>query len=332
MRIRNYIFAGLFALTLSAGATIIGLRFLHNAAPSAPILLETERSPAIAKDPIEGSKDPASHAETDLSNYNTKEVISSEARLEALLRRQIAEFQPSRTIRIDPHKLPNMKLQKIFENAVSGKDSGFMVVRWSYVFTKHIGYATLRSDMDYHTTKEQDRSVDLFAAEWAKNNLRMSMSQEEKVKAIHDHIINSSDYHLGDENDRFNGLSVHSPYTLSKEKVGVCQAYAILFYKIATAADIPCKLVPGDFESSFIYQDDDTQHLWNMVQIDGKWYHIDVTGDDPIIKNAPNARMLSYEYYLKSDATMARSHSWNLDTYPEALEDYEVFYSDVISD
>ena len=62
-------------------------------------------------------------------------------------------------------------------------------------------------------------------------------------------------------------------------------------------AGVPCEVVTND------------THAWNVVQIDGEWYHVDTTWDDP----TPNREgYVRYNYFLKSDAYMSRDHqSWS---------------------
>ncbi len=51
----------------------------------------------------------------------------------------------------------------------------------------------------------------------------------------------------------------------------VCQGYALAFKVLMDRAGIPCCYVKSDAMN----------HAWNMVQLDGNWYHVDVTWDDP---------------------------------------------------
>lgn len=333
MNFRTYFLVAVLTLMLSVGGTILGLKFLQNKAfPSA----QTSSSQEVPIDQKASSdvpsekKDPANNSETDLSDYHPNEVVASEERLKALLRKQIADFRPSQTYHIDSTILPSIKMEKIFEQAVVGLGANYTVTSWNYTFKKYSDHTILDANMQYHTTKSQDRSVNQFAKQWVEGNLRMSMSDESKVKTIHDYIIHNSRYDKGDADHNFNGCSVHSAYTLSKEKVGVCQAYAILFQKLATEAGIPNQFVYGDFESPFIESDDNVYHLWNMVRIDDQWYHIDLTADDPVVENSPNTSILSYDHYLKSDAYMAQTHTWDMMLYPSAPEDYPVYYEEVI--
>ena len=49
-----------------------------------------------------------------------------------------------------------------------------------------------------------------------------------------------------------------------------------------------------------------SNHAWDIVQIDGEWYHVDTTWDDPTPDRKGYVR---YDYFLRSDSFMSRDHS-----------------------
>ncbi len=61
-------------------------------------------------------------------------------------------------------------------------------------------------------------------------------------------------------------------HSFFRDGVGICQAYALAFIALARGAGLE-----ADFVSS-----DAMDHAWNHVRVDGVWYHVDVTRDDPI--------------------------------------------------
>ena len=51
-------------------------------------------------------------------------------------------------------------------------------------------------------------------------------------------------------------------------------------------------------------------HAWNYVKIDEKWYAVDVTWNDPIIKGgAKPTNELKYEYLLKGSEKFFKNHT-----------------------
>ena len=58
-----------------------------------------------------------------------------------------------------------------------------------------------------------------------------------------------------------------------------------------------------------------------MVKLDGVWYHVDVTSDDPVPDQGDK---IIDTYFLRSDEFMNESHTWKDGIWPEAPQDYSV--------
>ena len=82
-------------------------------------------------------------------------------------------------------------------------------------------------------------------------------------------------------------------YTIFRDGVGICQAYALAFLALARGAGLE-----ADFVSS-----DAMDHAWNHVRVDGVWYHVDVTRDDPI-PAAEGSEEVNHLRIFRSDAGM----------------------------
>ena len=103
-----------------------------------------------------------------------------------------------------------------------------------------------------------------------------NMTDEQKVKAIHDYLIYNADYYSGNLNTRPGWASAVKGVIMNHE--GVCNSYALAFYTMAVAEGIPCKFVSGTATNSV---GSTGGHAWNQVQLNGTWYYIDCTWDDP---------------------------------------------------
>ena len=51
-------------------------------------------------------------------------------------------------------------------------------------------------------------------------------------------------------------------------------------------------------------------HAWNLVKVNGKWLHVDVTFDDPIVNGSNTNKTPRYTYFLKTSAQMRKDHVW----------------------
>lgn len=135
------------------------------------------------------------------------------------------------------------------------------------------------------------------------NIVRKNMTTLEKIVAVHDYIARTFTYDLNTTG------SPYAVYTFMKEKHGVCMAYALLFEKMMEMLNIPCYYVIGQAEG-----ESDAGHAWNMVELDGQWYHVDVTWDD--LSSKSKIHQIRYRYFLVSDDKMKKDHIWNLRDYP----------------
>ena len=109
-----------------------------------------------------------------------------------------------------------------------------------------------------------------------KNQIISSLtgSQYNQIKQVHDWFVDNLEYGTD------NGRSAYNIYGALTMKQVVCEGYAEGFKCIMDQIGIPCILVCGQATNS---EGNTENHEWNYVQLDGKWYGIDVTWDDPII-------------------------------------------------
>lgn len=93
-------------------------------------------------------------------------------------------------------------------------------------------------------------------------------------------------------------LSIYGPDQLFTGGTGVCQAYMLAY-----AAVLDDLGIENTHATSYAMV-----HTWNMVELDGSWYHVDVTWNDP--DNGP--LRTQYKYFLLSDAGMQnnRHYDW----------------------
>ncbi len=120
--------------------------------------------------------------------------------------------------------------------------------------------------------------------------IKPGMTEEQKVKAIHDFVVKHITYDI-------NYLDLHTVesviLTIDKGR-GVCGDYSLLFMHLCRRASIPCTIEIGD--PSYI------DHAWNAVFVNGQWLFVDTTWDD-----GPNGKVL-YTHFLKDRFTFMKGH------------------------
>ncbi len=85
----------------------------------------------------------------------------------------------------------------------------------------------------------------------------------------------------------------------------VCESYARAMKVLCDRAGIPCVLVDGFAKNGF--NGDGEAHMWNYVQLEGRWYAVDVTWNDPLGgTSGAVSGMESEEYLLIGADTMTQ--------------------------
>jgi|GEM_PF-1670416 len=126
-----------------------------------------------------------------------------------------------------------------------------------------------------------------------KENTKSSMSQKEKVKALHDYLVLNTMYDRASEGKLT--MSSHFANQVIFDGYGVCDGYAGAFKILMNAAGIECKVIYGSTPYGL--------HAWNQVKIDGVWYNVDVTWDDP-----DDGEKILYDYFCISDEKFSKDH------------------------
>lgn len=135
-----------------------------------------------------------------------------------------------------------------------------------------------------------------------KNDI-ISKTGEDKVenlKIVHDYLVDTIEY------DVDAGKNVYNIYGALVDKQAVCEGYARTYKMILDELGIPCIIACGTGRNS---SGETESHAWNYVQIDDKWYAVDVTWDDPvIIGNGSLTDTLKYRYFLVGSDEFFKDH------------------------
>lgn len=126
-------------------------------------------------------------------------------------------------------------------------------------------------------------------------------SKYEQIKEVHNWLIDNIEY-----DTEMTAQNQYSIVGALLEGQAVCEGYARSFKYILDGLGIPCVLVSGTGTNS---NGETESHAWNYVQLDGKWYGVDVTWDDPVIIGSGSLDDENrYKYFLKGKSTFQSSH------------------------
>ena len=129
------------------------------------------------------------------------------------------------------------------------------------------------------------------------------MNELEKVKAIHDYMLMNIDYDYDNYKANTIPASSYSIVGALKTKYAVCQGYALTFKGFCELLGIECIYVRGRANNE--------AHGWNQVKVNGNWYNIDVTWDDPTYKNKlfDDHNKNDYSFFLVNDDVFYQTHT-----------------------
>lgn len=136
----------------------------------------------------------------------------------------------------------------------------------------------------------------------------INKSPRENILAIHDYLINHTTYDTKKiDNINDNTYQSNTAYGVLFQGYAVCSGYADAMAIFLDKMNIPNIKVATD------------SHVWNLVYIDNKWEHLDLTWDDPVTEKAP---ILSHKFFLITGAQIegfnTGEHSFDVKVYSEA--------------
>jgi len=154
--------------------------------------------------------------------------------------------------------------------------------------------------IEHKYTKEKIKKIEEKIATLINEKINEKMKNKEKIKTIHDYIINTTTYDQDKSDSNINRYSSDNAYGPLFEGYGVCNGYSDLMQIFLYKFNIQNIKVSSE------------NHIWNLVNLDDKWFHLDLTWDDPIIENGKE--IIDYSYFLITNEEL------------EILEDDQHYY------
>jgi hypothetical protein len=140
----------------------------------------------------------------------------------------------------------------------------------------------------------------------------------DKALAVHDWLVGNIEY----DDTIYEGSPDNGVFGALIGRKTMCQGYAEAFellLRLISDADVHLEVGEGKSSESSGWID----HAWNVVELDGAWYQIDATFDDPVNSERKGA---SHQYFGRSDAGIKPDHRWNAEFWPAAANDDFLYY------
>ena len=151
----------------------------------------------------------------------------------------------------------------------------------------------------------------------------------DKVVFVHDYIVDNTNYDF-EVSDAITGMEISetvfdasSAYGCLVNRSAVCSGYSAAFQLIMQRLGIPCGRVTGA-------KTEGESHEWNYVVLDGDYYYVDVTWDDPQSTEV-FTKLRSYEFFCITSAELQKTHTIDEDQFvPECTAvkyDYYIYHN-----
>lgn len=170
-----------------------------------------------------------------------------------------------------------------------------------------LGKITIHINHNY--TEEQITVLKEKVKIIVKELITNGMKDEQKIKLIHDYIINNTKYDIDRSDNKIIKYESDNAYGALIQNYAICGGYADSMKLFLDYLSIPNYKISSE------------NHVWNLVYVNNDWYHLDLTWDDPVTSTGRD--VLEYDYFLiTSDELKAMNtdqHVFDKSTYSEAL-------------
>ena len=158
-------------------------------------------------------------------------------------------------------------------------------------------------------TKEDIQVLNTKVQKIINKKIKKNMSNKKKIETIHDYIINNGRYATDKIRKKHPNKDYNKANDILIEGVGLCSAYsdamALFLYEFGIDN----------------YKIASNNHIWNLVKINNKWLHLDLTWDDPVtqtgVQKLEDIFMLIDNKELKE--LKVTQHKYDKNIYKEAL-------------
>lgn len=99
------------------------------------------------------------------------------------------------------------------------------------------------------------------------------------------------------------------------KRSAICAGYTQAFKLLCDQLGIGCISLIGTAKTAKGWE----PHAWNIITMQGRFYHLDVTYDSAFYHASLKC---SRDYYLRGDESMQKDHQWDRNKFPAMLNDF----------
>ena len=144
------------------------------------------------------------------------------------------------------------------------------------------GKVTLKIDHIYNSS--EIKLINAKVKEIETEIWNSTMNDEEKIKQAHNYIINNSKYDKDRSDNNIVNYKSDTAYGTLLEGYSLCGGYTDAMELFLEDLNIKSYKIASE------------NHVWNAVNLNNTWYHLDLTWDDPITNDGSD--ILEYNFFL----------------------------------
>ena len=188
--------------------------------------------------------------------------------------------------------------------------------------SKGILYDKIKIELSYSVKNKQDLEKNLEEVDKVIDSYIYNLENKtdfEKELYLHDNVARNVKYY-SDITEIENVPAIyHTIYGAFMNKQAVCDGFAKTMQILLDRCNIENIFITGIIN--------ETPHAWNMVRLDSKWYHLDLTSDKYIKESDGTTKTVAHAYFNVTDKFILKSHVIdNQELNPVAVSNTDNYY------
>ena len=253
---------------------------------------------------VNAAEDEEKHEYTDqyngdslLAQYSTAEIAAMYPEFSSYLARELRELKTDISVR--EFDIRKEDIGAIYFSVVCENPDIFYVFSTRFETTANYGTGKIVSIRPEYFFNLEDIPAKIEQFNQKVDNILKGVTQSWsdiiKARYIHDMLAHYTEYdtkyeEISDSDyDLFRvQMRIYTAYGALVDNNAVCEGYALAYKYLLSRVGV----------KAYYIQSVKKRHAWNMVQTGGKFYHVDITHDDP---TCDNLGRVNHDNFFKSD-------------------------------
>ena len=178
---------------------------------------------------------------------------------------------------------------------------------FKHLETSYDDYGKVTLSIDHIYNDSDIKLINAKVKEIEKEIWNDTMSNEDKIKEAHNYIINNSKYDQERSDNNVVKYKSDMAYGTLLEGYSLCGGYTDAMELFLEDLGIKSYRIASE------------NHVWNAVNLNDLWYHLDLTWDDPITTDGSD--ILEYNFFLITTSELSElegeQHNYDKNVYSE---------------